>query len=70
LAALGKISFAGMEFGGPRKGKGWLIAAVVLLFVAPRIWCVGYATGVQENSLPGISSTIEQEFRPFVVNPR
>jgi protein TonB len=38
FGALGKDSFAGLDSDGPRKGKGWLIAAVVLLFVGAGVY--------------------------------
>jgi len=38
FGAIGKDSFAGLDPDGPRKGKGWLIAAVALLFVGAGVY--------------------------------
>jgi TonB family protein len=38
FGALGKDSFAGLDSDSPRKGKGWLIAAVVVLFVGAGVF--------------------------------
>jgi TonB family protein len=38
FGAPGKDSFAGLDSNGPRKGKGWLIAAVVLLLVGAGVY--------------------------------
>jgi len=38
FGAIGKDSFAGLGSDAPRKGKGWLIAAVVLLFVGAGVY--------------------------------
>jgi len=38
FGAIGKDSFAGLDSDAPRKGKGWLIAAIVLLFVGAGVY--------------------------------
>jgi protein TonB len=43
FGAIGKDSFAGLDPDSPTKGKGWLIAAVVLLFVGAGV-CGAWAT--------------------------
>ena len=38
FGAIGKDSFAGLDTDAPKRGKGWLIAAVVLLFVGAGVY--------------------------------
>ncbi len=38
FGAIGKDSFAGLDSDAPRKSKGWLIAAIVLLFVGAGVY--------------------------------